>query len=55
MSDLRHASIRGTLANGTFTLHRRIGSLKCPAGDNELDRRRNARAARKLMCNWPRP
>lgn len=56
MSDLRHASMHGTLARGAFTVRRRIGSLDGPgADDGELARRRNAAAARKIMKSWQRP
>lgn len=55
MSDLRHASIRGTLAGGVFTVRRRIGSLEGEnRDDGELARRRNAAKARKLMKAWPK-
>ncbi len=47
--------MRGTLAGGTFFAHHRIGSLDGSVdADGELERRRNAARARRLMRDWER-
>jgi hypothetical protein len=53
MSDLWQATLRGTLANGMFTVRRRIGSLEGGSGDaGEFARRKAASAARRRMAGW---
>ena len=54
MSDLRSLLVRGDIAAGTFTVRSRVGSLDAPASDEgEFARRRRARAATRLMRDWP--
>ena len=56
MSELRQATLRGTLDGGVFTVRRRIASLEGGGQDGgELARRKATWAARWRMAGWPPP